>query len=314
MTDSSISLEGLPAADVPHDLRPAAYFDVAAHGFSHRALLDNAASVCSAVGAIHHYTCRWLMQAVASRTPAVSFCRDKTPAGTPATGCFDLLLDESARFKPGLIVGAPAGSTRHTVYVGAGASVVGATLYLEEGSIFIGEGSRLEPGAGVKGPAILGQRTEIRQGAYLRGDVITGDDVTLRGEFKNCVLMDNATFPHPCYVGDSLCGYKTHAGNQVTTANLGLFAGLAENGHRPSLVARCEGRAVDLGLTKMGICMGDFCQVGCNTVSDPATFLKPHTIVYPLTRLPKGFYGPNEILKNKPMEHGIIEKVPFTTL
>ena len=64
----------------------------------------------------------------------------------------------------------------------------------------------------------------------------------------------------------------------------------------------------------MGICMGDFSQVGCNSVSDPGAFLKPYTIVYALTRIKKGFYGPNEVLKNKPMEHGIIERAPLTPL
>ena len=37
----------------------------------------------------------------------------------------------------------------------------------------------------------------------------------------------------------------------------------------------------------------------------------PGTHVYPLTRLPKGLYGPNELIKNKPMEHGVIERCPF---
>jgi len=55
--------------------------------------------------------------------------------------------------------------------------------------------------------------------------------------------------------------------------------------------------------------MGDFSQVGCNSVADPGTFLGPYTIAYALTRINKGFYGPNEVLKNKPMEHGVVEKV-----
>ena len=38
----------------------------------------------------------------------------------------------------------------------------------------------------------------------------------------------------------------------------------------------------------------------------------PGTHVYPLTRLPKGLYGPSEVVKNKPMEHGVIERVPLS--
>ena len=158
---------------------------------------------------------------------------------------------------------------------------------------------------------MCGKDTEIRQGAYLRGDIIIGNGCTIRGEIKNCVLMDKANFPHPSYLGDSLCGHMTHFGNQATTANLGIFAGLVPNDKRKPLVIRCNGKAYDFGKPKMGICMGDFSQVGCNSVTDPGTFLKPYTISYALARIPKGFYGPNEILKNKPLEHGIIERSPY---
>ena len=34
-------------------------------------------------------------------------------------------------------------------------------------------------------------------------------------------------------------------------------------------------------------------------------------IVYPLSRVPVGFYGPREVLKNKPLEHGVIERAPL---
>ena len=47
------------------------------------------------------------------------------------------------------------------------------------------------------------------------GDIVTGDGCTFRGEIKNAVMMDKANFPHPSYVGDSLCGYFTHFGNQA---------------------------------------------------------------------------------------------------
>ncbi|GAF85929.1 unnamed protein product, partial [marine sediment metagenome] len=94
----------------------------------------------------------------------------------------------------------------------------------------------------------------------------------------------------------------------ATTANLGIFAVLAREG----IVIALDGKKYDLGRPKLGIVMGDYSQVGCNSVSDPGTFLAPWTITYQLTRLNRGFYGPNEVLKNKPMEHGIIERSPLT--
>jgi UDP-N-acetylglucosamine diphosphorylase / glucose-1-phosphate thymidylyltransferase / UDP-N-acetylgalactosamine diphosphorylase / glucosamine-1-phosphate N-acetyltransferase / galactosamine-1-phosphate N-acetyltransferase len=43
----------------------------------------------------------------------------------------------------------------------------GATLSGDD--IFIGEGSVVETGAFIQGPAYIGKKTEVRQGAYLRG-------------------------------------------------------------------------------------------------------------------------------------------------
>jgi NDP-sugar pyrophosphorylase family protein len=192
-----------------------------------------------------------------------------------------------------------------------GARVAGATVWLDGGDVLVGEESVVEPGAGVKGPTIIGCRTEIRQGAYLRGDCILGDDAVIRGEIKNSVFMDRAAFPHPSYQGDSLCGYASHFGAGANTANVAIFSGVGEEDRRRTIVVRCGGRSYDTGMRKMGVCMGDFSQVGCNSVSDPATFLKPRTVAYPLTRLSKGFYGPDEILKNKPLEHGVIERAPL---
>jgi hypothetical protein len=53
--------------------------------------------------------------------------------------------------------------------------------------------------------------------------------------------------------------------------------------------------------------MGDFAQVGCNSVSDPGTFIGPGTLVYPLTYLRAGFYGPRLIIKNNPWKKGVVE-------
>jgi len=223
------------------------------------------------------------------------------------------VLEPGAVCRPGQIIG-PARVERapHVLHVAQGATLVGSTVFLEDGDIFIGEGTTVEPGVGLKGPIIIGRDCEVRQGAYLRGDVIVGDGAVLRGELKNVVLMDEANFPHPSYLGDSIVGYRTHFGNQATSANLGIFAGLYERAERPNLVAELEGVRYDLGRSKVGIIMGDYSQVGCNAVADPGTFLGPYTIVYSLTRIVKGFYGPREVLKNKPLEKGVIERTPLT--
>ena len=77
----------------------------------------------------------------------------------------------------------------------------------------------------------------------MRGSIVIGNGGVYRGEIKNAVMMDGANFPHPGYVGDSLCGYKTHFGNQAGTANLGLFYAL---GRKTNVTVKLDGN-VSLG-------------------------------------------------------------------
>ena len=77
---------------------------------------------------------------------------------------------------------------------------------------------------------------------------------------------------------------------------------------RKNISVFIDGIRHDLGRRKVGIVLGDFSQVGCNTVSDPGVFLAPWVICYQLNRLNKGFYGPDTIVKNKPMEHDVLEQ------
>eukprot|EP00971_Amphidinium_carterae_P200446 3977673-Amphidinium_carterae.2 len=123
--------------------------------------------------------------------------------------------------------------------------------------------------------------------------------------------MDSAELCHPGYCGDSIIGYAGHFGCQAVTANLGLMGGelrltLTSIEDGPSETTR-----VALGRRKMGLILGDHSQLGCNTVSDPGTFLGPRTMVYPLTRLAAGMYGPDELVKNRPAEAGVVVRVPL---
>ncbi|GMF59614.1 unnamed protein product [Phytophthora fragariaefolia] len=185
-----------------------------------------------------------------------------------------------------------------------GAHVLGGTFDLSEGSIHIGKHVRIEPNVFIKGPAIIGARSTVRSGAYIRGDVIVGRNVVLRGEVKNSVILDDAELCHPGYCGDSICGFKSHFGNQVTTANLSLFSG-------PNLTIDVDGVTYDTGRRKAGVVLGDGSQLGCSSVTEPCTFIQQNTVVYPLTRLRKGIYGPSLLIKNKPMEKGVLEIVPI---
>ncbi|MFH1761984.1 MAG: hypothetical protein ABIA63_12870 [bacterium] len=314
MEKEVLNLKSLDKKDVPDDLSYKSYFDFKTHPFDHETLFRETNSVYTAIIGIKNYAADWLEKTIKEKRNRAASYKNQTPKPAQTFGKFEVILEDGAVFEPSKVMGSNNGSAGSIIFLEKGAKVFGSDIYLDEGHIYIAAGTTVEPGVGIKGPTIIGKKNEIRQGAYLRGSCILGNECTIRGEMKNIVMMDKSNFPHPSYIGDSLCGFMTHFGNQATAANLGIYEGIREPQNRKPIIVKCNGKYYDLGKPKMGICMGDFSQVGCNSVSDPGTFLKPYTIAYSLTRISKGFYGPNEVLKNKPMEHGIVERANLTPL
>lgn len=313
MAGKVLKVKDLKKEDVPKELKAESYFDFKAHPFKHEALFEgeDINSVVSVVRSIGKYAKKWLSETIDANKKKSGVKVLTSVDGVNTVGSFEVILEEGATFAPANILGAKKGQEAGRMYVCKDAVVFGGDIYLNEGDIYIGEGASVEASTGIKGPAVIGSKTAIREGAYLRGNIIIGDGAVIRGELKNVVMLDKSNFPHPSYIGDSICGYMSHFGNQVTAANLGIFEGLREVDQRKNLVFKLSGKSYDIGTPKLGVVVGDFCQIGCCSTTDPGTFLMPYTITYTLTRISKGFYGPNEILKNKAMEKGIIERAPY---
>lgn len=127
------------------------------------------------------------------------------------------------------------------------------------------------------GPVWIGANTEVRPGAYVRGNVIVGEGAVLGNscEFKNCLLMDRVQVPHFSYVGDSILGNGAHLGAGVICSNLRL--------DQQAISVHAEGQIHHTGLRKLGAILGDQAEVGCNAVLQPGAILGPRALVMPLT-------------------------------
>ena len=143
------------------------------------------------------------------------------------------------------------------------------------GSVFIHATVKLPAYATIIGPAWIGPETEIRPGAFIRGNVIVGSGCVLGNscEFKNCLLMDGVQVPHFSYVGDSILGNGAHLGAGVILSNLRLD-------QQPVTVRSAEA-TYDTGLRKFGAVLGDKAEVGCNAVLQPGTILGKRALVMP---------------------------------
>jgi NDP-sugar pyrophosphorylase family protein len=143
--------------------------------------------------------------------------------------------------------------------------------------VYLGEGTIVEPGAYIRGPAWIGKNCEIRHGAYLRENVIAGDGCVLgnSSEFKNCLLLDGAHAPHFNYVGDSILGRDVNLGAGVILSNYRLDGQVIR--------VRKAGTLVETGLRKFGAIVGDGAAVGCNAVLNPGSLVAPKAKILPGT-------------------------------
>ena len=144
-----------------------------------------------------------------------------------------------------------------------------------EGAVYLHPTVKLPSYATLIGPAWIGAQTEIRPGAYVRGNVIVGEKCVLGNscEFKNCLLMDNVQVPHFSYVGDSILGTGAHLGAGVILSNLRL--------DQKPIAIQLPGQVIDTGLRKFGAILGENAEVGCNAVLQPGTLLGRRALVMP---------------------------------
>ena len=170
----------------------------------------------------------------------------------------------------------------------------------DQDAVVIGEGTVVEPGAFIQGPAIIGRNCQIRHGAYIRGDVLIGNDCIVGhdSELKNAILLDTAQCPHFAYVGDSILGRRVNLGAGTKLSNVPVLSFKDEStGKRPSIKIVIDGKAHDTGLVKFGAVVGDGSQTGCNVVTNPGCLIGRNVLIYPEISLKKGYYPPNRIIK-----------------
>lgn len=161
-----------------------------------------------------------------------------------------------------------------------------------EPNIWVAKSAKIAPTACLNGPLIVDEDAEIRHCAFIRGTAVIGKGAVVGNstELKCTLLFDNVQVPHYNYVGNSVLGYKSHMGAGSITSNLKSDK---------SLVSIKNGNdKLDTGLKKFGAILGDFVEVGCNSVMNPGTVIGKHTNVYPLSMV-RGYVPENSIYKNK---------------
>ena len=165
---------------------------------------------------------------------------------------------------------------------------------------------RVEPGAVIVGPAIIGSGVSIRTGAYVRQNVILGEGslVGAHSEVKGSILLPGAKAPHQAYVGDSILGRDVNLGAGTICSNV-------KNIGR-EVTFRAGGEVVKTGLRKFGAILGDDVKTGCNTVLNPGVLMGPGSVTYTNASLRGGYYPPGTLVKVR-QEQRLVEMTKLRT-
>ena len=164
--------------------------------------------------------------------------------------------------------------------------------YIEvSAGVFVHKTANVAPTAYLGAPCIIGANTQVRHCAFVRGAALVGEGCVVGNsvELKNCILFDGVEVPHYNYVGDSILGYKAHMGAGSVTSNI--------KSDRTPVVIKCGEEHIATGRKKVGAMLGDFVEVGCNSVLNPGTVVGRRTSVYPLSSL-RGVYPADCIVKD----------------
>lgn len=157
-------------------------------------------------------------------------------------------------------------------------------------NVWIHKTANVYPTAYIGSPCIIGAETEVRHCAFIRGSALVGKNCVIGNsvELKNVIIFDNVQTPHYNYVGDSILGYKSHMGAGSITSNV--------KSDKTNVVIKSDSETLETGIKKIGAMVGDYVEVGCNSVLNPGTVVGRHSNIYP-TSCVRGVIPENSIYK-----------------
>jgi len=144
-----------------------------------------------------------------------------------------------------------------------------------KGSISVGEGTIIRNGAYIVGPVIIGNDCDIGPNCYIRPGTSIGDNVRIGNavEIKNSIIMKGTHIGHLSYVGDSIIGERCNFGAGTKVANL------RHDGR--TIRVMLKGKLMDSGRRKLGTIMGDDVHTGINSMINVGAVIESKAMIAP---------------------------------
>ncbi|WP_292390153.1 bifunctional sugar-1-phosphate nucleotidylyltransferase/acetyltransferase [Methanosarcina sp. UBA5] len=144
-----------------------------------------------------------------------------------------------------------------------------------KGEVVIGKDTLVRNGSYIEGPVIIGENCDIGPNCFIRPSTAIGNHVRVGNavEIKNSIIMEGTHVGHLSYVGDSIIGHRCNFGAGTKVANL------RHDGKNIKVMVKS--RIIDSGRRKLGVIMGDDVHTGINTSINIGTIMEKGRYTYP---------------------------------
>lgn len=144
-----------------------------------------------------------------------------------------------------------------------------------KGEVAIGKGTLIRNGSYIEGPVVIGENCDIGPNCFIRPSTAIGNRVRIGNavELKNTIVMEGTHVGHLSYVGDSVIGRRCNFGAGTKVANL------RHDGK--NIKVMLKSRILDSGRRKLGVIMGDDVHTGINTSINIGVIMQNGRITLP---------------------------------
>lgn len=144
-----------------------------------------------------------------------------------------------------------------------------------KGSVSVGEKTIIRNGSYIVGPVIIGENCDIGPNCYIRPGTSIGDNVRIGNavEIKNSIIMKGTHIGHLSYVGDSIIGERCNFGAGTKVANL------RHDGR--TILVKLKDKIIDSGRRKLGTIMGDDVHTGINSMMNVGAVIESKAMIAP---------------------------------
>ncbi len=144
-----------------------------------------------------------------------------------------------------------------------------------KGEVVIGKSTIIRNGSYIEGPVVIGENCDIGPNCYIRPSTAVGNHARVGNavEIKNTIIMEGTHVGHLSYVGDSIIGRRCNFGAGTKVANL------RHDGK--NINVRIKGKLLDSGRRKLGVIMGDDVHTGINTSINIGVMIEKGKSTYP---------------------------------